>query len=90
MSEVYRQPEFRRLDEMHAQLADALRDEVEPDRAAAIVTRLALAAAQAVAGTCRQQHSDGHYAELRPVLDADGLRFCCIGDPPHCSGLVDQ
>lgn len=76
-------------DETYAELVDALRGEVEPERAAALVVQLAAAAATtAVSGTCRQPHDDGEYADLRPVLDDDGLRFCCTGSPQHCSGVI--
>jgi hypothetical protein len=91
---MYEQPEFReqrqRIDSFHAELADALSGELEPERAAALVTQLAVAAAQSLSGVCRKTHDDGEYADLRPVFDDDGLRYCCTGSPPHCTEVITQ
>jgi hypothetical protein len=35
-----------------------------------------------VIGECRLQEP---YKPLRPVLGADGLRWCCTHDPEHCA-----
>ena len=45
-------------------------------------------AAAAPSGQCRVHDGkhDSDYIELRPVLDAEGLRWCCAFD--HCSGIV--
>jgi hypothetical protein len=45
-------------------------------------------AAAAPTGQCRVHDGkhDSDYIELRPVLDSDGLRWCCAFD--HCSGIV--
>jgi hypothetical protein len=77
-----------RLEEAHAELVDALRGEVEPERAAALVARMAVAAAEALNGECRKEHDDGQWAALIPVYDDDGLRFCCTGSPSHCSDPI--
>lgn len=86
----YDDRQYRRIEEMHAELADALRGEVEPERAAGLVAQLALAAADAVTGSCRKRHDDSNYADLRPVLDDDGLRYCCTGNPQHCTEVIVQ
>lgn len=51
------------------------------------VERLATAVAAAQrAGECRRQTP---YAELVPVLDGSGLRFCCSHKPSsHCSAAI--
>jgi hypothetical protein len=78
----------QRLDEAHAELVDALRGEVEPERTAFLVARMASLAADAVSGTCRKHHDNGGYADLRPVYDDDGLRYCCTGRPQHCTHVI--
>jgi hypothetical protein len=91
---MYDPPEFsdreQRIEEVHAKLADALGGELEPERAAALVAELAVAAAQSLSGVCRKRHDDGEYADLRPVLDDDGLRYCCAGRPQHCTEVISQ
>lgn len=77
-----------RLDEAHTELVDALRGEVEPERAAALVAQMAVAAAESLAGECRKNHDDGQWASLIPVYDDDGLKFCCTGSPSHCSDAI--
>lgn len=91
---MYERPQFpdrqQRIDEVHDELIDALRGRVEPERAAALVAQLALVAAQTMSGLCRKSHDDGEYADLRPVLDDDGLRYCCTGNPQHCTEVITQ
>jgi len=80
----------QRIEEVHAELAQALGGQLEPERAAALIAQLAEATAQSVSGVCRKQHDDGNYADLRPVLDDDGLRYCCTGLPQHCTAVLVQ
>jgi hypothetical protein len=82
--------QLQRMEKVHAELIDALRGEVEPERAASLVAQMALVAAAAVSGTCRKHHDNGEYADLRPVYDDDGLRYCCTGSPQHCTEVIVQ
>jgi hypothetical protein len=88
LPELPRQTEH--IEEVYVQLTESLSGQIEPERAAALVAGLAVAAAQAVGGVCRREHNDGNYAELRPVYDNDGVRYCCTGDPQHCSTVIAQ
>lgn len=54
------------------------------------MVQLAQATVQTVSGQCRKPHGDGGYAELRPIYDEDGLRYCCTGDPPHCTAVIAE
>jgi hypothetical protein len=82
--------QHRRIVAIHAELANALSGEIEPERASALVAQLALATVDAAFGTCRKFHDDGQYAGLKAVFDDDGLRYCCTGKPQHCTRVIVQ
>lgn len=77
----------RRVEALSRELSEALRYNAHPEQVASLVSQLAIASATAVAGECESnEHDEPDYPAVRPVLGDDGkLRFCCTGDPPHCS-----
>lgn len=56
------------------------------DKALASAMSDTLAAVEAIAdatlGECRLAQP---FSPLRPILDDDGLRWCCTHSPPHCA-----
>jgi hypothetical protein len=90
---AYDEPRGRRdadFGELYSRLTDALSGEVDPVQAASLVAELAFSAALTLSGQCQRSHDNGDYAELRPVFDDQGLRYCCTGSPRHCTNVIAE
>jgi hypothetical protein len=70
-------------DRVHGEIMSTLERLDAVDREA-VVMRLLSSTGATTPGECRL-HSSKDYPGVRPVLQKDGLHWCCLGDPEHCS-----
>jgi hypothetical protein len=67
--------------ELHERLEEAVRRHPDTQETLELA-----AAALELKGQCRLETP---YADLRPVLTAEGLRWCCTHETEHCSDAIE-